>query len=540
MIKKHFLLILFLIGALFRFWQLASYPVSLSMDETAIGYNAYSILKTGKDEWGKTLPLAFQSAGDYKPPVNVYLTVPSVAIFGLNEFSVRLPSALFGSLTIIFLVLLLIKLKINPKAAYLTGLWLCLSPWHIHYSRASFEAITALFFLITGTYFFISWIEKHKIWQIISFIVCFSLAVWSYHAERLFVPIFVIGLVLFYRHQINFLKIKKQLLIGLVILSIFAIPFLKLTFFTPAVQTRAVSTSIFRETTLNNALHHGHYSNVQDFILNNDVYIVFHHWLGKYLNYFNFEFLFWDGMQFTKPGYPDVGLLYLVDLPIFLLGVWFLVKNKNHLLQKITLFWFLLGPLPASFTMNEQHSLRALVWLPAFAFIIASGFEQILKLKAKKIILIIYFVLLSINVLYFIDIYKYQFPKHFSEYWQYGYKEIAQYACQNKDKYNEIIISETFGSDGPLNTGLPYLYILFYCPSDPQKFMQTRAIDKISFHRITWRVDSSKPNTLLIAAPWDFLDAKIPEDQIIKKINFLNDKTGFLFVTTNKTNVKQK
>ena len=539
MIKKYSLFILFLVGVCFRFWQLTKYPVSLSMDETAIGYNAYSILKTGKDEWGEFLPLAFRSAGDYKPPVNVYLTVPFIAIFGLTEFATRLPSALFGSLTIVFLVLLLIKLKINPKIAYLTGFWLSILPWHIHFSRASFEAITALFFLVAGTYYFISWVEKNKSWQLISSIICFSLSVWAYHAERAFVPLLVIGLILLYRSQIKFQKIKKQLLPAFLVLSFFAIPFIKLAFLTPAIQTRAAVTSIFRENTLSNALHHGNYLNTQDFIFNNDIYIVFRHWLGKYLNYFNFQFIFWDGMQFTKPGFPDVGILYLVDLPIFILGIWGLIKTKNKLLKKLILFWFLLGPLPASFTMNEQHPLRSLVWLPAFALIIAFGFDQILKLKYKKLLLTIYFILLAINIFYFIDIYKYQFPKHFSEYWQYGYKEIAQYACQNKDKYNEIIISETFGSEGPLNTGLPYLYILFYCQSDPQKFMSTKSIDKFSFHRITWSVDSAKPNRLLIAAPWDFLDAKIPEDQIVKKINFLNDKPGFLFIST-KTNDKQK
>src|SRR4030042_566937 len=97
MIKnKYFfgIVIIFLIALLFRFYKLSSYPVSLSMDEVAIGYNAYSILKTGKDEWGQKLPLAFKSVGDYKPPVDIYLTVPSVWVFGLNEFGVRFPVAL--------------------------------------------------------------------------------------------------------------------------------------------------------------------------------------------------------------------------------------------------------------------------------------------------------------------------------------------------------------------------------------------------------------------------------------------------------------
>jgi 4-amino-4-deoxy-L-arabinose transferase-like glycosyltransferase len=530
--NKIILTIIFTIAVFFRFWQLTQYPVSLSMDEVAIGWNANSILKTGHDEWGEFLPLAFQSAGDYKPPVNIYLTVPSIALFGFNEFAVRFPSALIGSLTPIFLVLLLLKLKVKPTAAYLTGLWLAVLPWHIHFSRASFEAITALFFLIAGTYYYLSWVEKPKLSKILLWITFFSLSVWAYHAERLFVPILVLGLIFITHRQINFSKVKSQIIIGLIVLSIFALPFIKLTFFTPAIMTRAAVTSILRDPSLNTILHHGTYLNTKQLIFDNDIYLIFRHWLGKYLNYFNFEFIFWNGLQLTKPGYPGSGLLYFIDLPLIALGVFHLIRKKDTYLKKIVLFLFLLGPLPASFTMNEQHPLRALVWIPAFALIMANGYEKLLTLKNKKILFPLYFFILIINIFYFVDIYKYQFPKHFSEYWQYGYKEIAQYSCKNINKYNEIIISETFGSDGPLNTGLPYLYVLFYCQADPKNFMETKSIDKFSFHRITWRVDSAKPNRLLIAAPWDFLDTDIPENQIIKKINFLNGKPAFLFVAT--------
>ncbi len=538
MTKKIILIIIFITATFFRFWQLTKYPVSLSMDETAIGWNAYSILKTGHDEWGEFLPLAFQSAGDYKPPVNVYLTVPSILIFGFNEFAIRFPSALLGSLTPIFLVLLLLKLKIKPSATYLTGFWLAVLPWHIHFSRASFEAITALFLVIVGIYYYFSWIEKPKLSKIILWISSFSLSVWAYHAERLFVPLLVLGLIFITRHQIKISKIKSQIIIGSIILSVFAIPFIKLTFFTPVIMTRAAVTSILRDPSLNAILHHHNYIETKQLIFDNDFYLIFRHWLGKYLNYFNFEFIFWDGLELTKPGYPGSGLLYFIDLPLLFLGLFHLIQKKDNRLKKIILLLFLLGPLPASFTMNEQHPLRSLVWIPAFALIMALAYEKILTFKKKKIILPIYFLILLINIFYFIDIYKYQSPKHFSEYRQYGYKEIAQYACENQDKYEEIIISDTFGSDGPLNTGLPYLYVLFYCQSDPKKFMETKSIDKFSFHRITWRVDSTKPNRLLIASPWDFLDADIPENQIVKKINFLNDKPGFLFVSTKNENQK--
>ena len=87
--------ILFLIVVLafvLRFVQLDSLPPSLNWDEVSHGYNAYSILKTGKDEWGKFLPIIFRAYGDYKLPLYIYITAFSEFIFGLNEFAVRLPS----------------------------------------------------------------------------------------------------------------------------------------------------------------------------------------------------------------------------------------------------------------------------------------------------------------------------------------------------------------------------------------------------------------------------------------------------------------
>ncbi|KKQ38117.1 MAG: hypothetical protein US53_C0001G0022 [Candidatus Woesebacteria bacterium GW2011_GWA1_37_7] len=48
---KYILLLIILLAAFLRFWKLGSYP-ALNADEAAIGYNAYSLLETGKDEHG--------------------------------------------------------------------------------------------------------------------------------------------------------------------------------------------------------------------------------------------------------------------------------------------------------------------------------------------------------------------------------------------------------------------------------------------------------------------------------------------------------
>src|SRR3989344_6701054 len=99
MINRKLTLIIVL-AAILRFWHVTQTPPALYWDEVSLGYNAYSILKTARDEHGKFLPLTnFGAFGDYKPPAYIYATVPSIAVFGLNEFAVRFPSALFGTLT---------------------------------------------------------------------------------------------------------------------------------------------------------------------------------------------------------------------------------------------------------------------------------------------------------------------------------------------------------------------------------------------------------------------------------------------------------
>ncbi|MDP2918230.1 MAG: glycosyl transferase, partial [bacterium] len=58
---------IFLAGSLFiRFWRFGEIPPGLNRDEASIGYTAYSLLKSGADEYGRPWPLSIQSFGDWK------------------------------------------------------------------------------------------------------------------------------------------------------------------------------------------------------------------------------------------------------------------------------------------------------------------------------------------------------------------------------------------------------------------------------------------------------------------------------------------
>jgi len=156
--KWYFFLFLTVFFAAFlRFWQLGGNPPSLTWDEAAWGYNAYSLGVSGKDEFGRFLPHDFlESFGDYKPPVYAYLDILPVKIFGLTEFATRFPSALLGTLTVLITYFLTSRIfrsaekkrhVLNPEIiGLLSAFFLAISPWHINLSRAAFEANVETFF----------------------------------------------------------------------------------------------------------------------------------------------------------------------------------------------------------------------------------------------------------------------------------------------------------------------------------------------------------------------------------------------------------
>src|SRR3989344_445802 len=212
------------LGALFlRTVNLGNNPPAISWDEASIGYNAYTILTTGRDEHGTFLPLdAFAAFGDYKPPLPIYLTVPFVALFGLNEIAVRLPSAIAGTLTVWVMYLLVLEFFHKSKQAGVIGLitagLLAITPWHIMLSRAGFEANIALLFIVSGawmvlkarvnpTYFLYCWLP-------------FVAGIYTFNSTRYAGPLVAVGITVYIRDFIR----KKQFAYGLLIAVIALIP----------------------------------------------------------------------------------------------------------------------------------------------------------------------------------------------------------------------------------------------------------------------------------------------------------------------------
>ena len=106
--KRYWLPLVLLLAFLLRVLWLDIYPSGFTPDEASFGYDAFCILKSGKDQWGKTLPLVLESFGDFKPPLYAYILVPFVWLLGLSRPVVRLPNALLGTAAV-YVVYLLMK-----------------------------------------------------------------------------------------------------------------------------------------------------------------------------------------------------------------------------------------------------------------------------------------------------------------------------------------------------------------------------------------------------------------------------------------------
>ncbi|MFA5750291.1 MAG: glycosyltransferase family 39 protein, partial [Candidatus Shapirobacteria bacterium] len=193
--KKQWL-ILFLIlvlATILRFWQLGKTPSGFYSDEASLGYSAFSIMETGKDEFGQKYPIFFRSFTTFQAPIYIYLLIPVYKVLGMSVFSTRLLSAMAGMVGIWFSFWLVKNLSKKTNLALITVLLLAISPWTIIFSRASYETNIAFTFLVIALWSFYKF-KQNKKYLILAAIMA-ALSFLTYHSERVIVP--VIFLILF-------------------------------------------------------------------------------------------------------------------------------------------------------------------------------------------------------------------------------------------------------------------------------------------------------------------------------------------------------
>lgn len=543
-----YIIFLTLLGGFLRFTNLANNPPGLTVDEVSTGINAYSILKTGRDEYGNFLPISFKSLGDYKPPFYIYLTALSINFFGLNEFSVRLPSALIGTLTIPFVYFLFRELTKDKRIVIVGTTLFAISVWHIYYSRLALEPSVAMSLVVLGVLTFWKMIDSGKSSWAIGSALFFGLSVYTYHSERVFVPLLMLLLILLNRRKL----FVKRLAPGLFLTTsaiIFSV--LILNFFLGTDKTRAQMTLItydadFLRSAASDVISKSDwFSNLLKVSLGNPVSLLIFFVFRKMISFFQPSFLFFQGLKMTDIGSFGLGVMYLFEIPFFIFG---LIKTWQKKLphQTFVLGWIFLGLIPAAITQDELHPHRTLVIVPMLTFISAVGAIYLFDLLRKRLPSDYFKFCLGISLLFIVWdllrallIFSVHFPTEKAEAFFYGTKQSVEYVLENKDKYQEIVYDPNRGVIGPDIVGVPHAYILFYSKYDPARYQnlpkysdnKTFKFDKFTIRRIVWAQDRYKKNILFIGSPWSFPTQDLSQAKVLQKIYLPNGDLALEVVT---------
>jgi len=544
-LNKNLILLfgIILLAGIFRFWGLPTNPPSLYWDEVSQGYNSYSILKTGHDEHNEYFPIArFQAFGDYKAPVYIYLDVPFIALFGETPLGVRFPSALLGTLTVLAAYGLVLELfKTHKQRHFLalgTAFLLSISPWHVQLSRAAYEGNVATFFTVLAIYLFFLAKNRNFLWFILSGI-SFVLGFYAFNAHRVFIPLIVIVLGLFYLKD---LFVKKRLVIllgGCILALVLLVPFL-LYLRTPESKLRFNEVNIFTDSSIvkqsNAWIKEENNSLLADALHNRRVLFAFSY-LKHYLDFFNPNYLFFTGDVNPRFSMQDSGELYLWELPLLIFGAYMLIKYKRK--ESAFIFaWFILAPIAAATARETPHALRSETYIPTYEIIAAFGMLWLITFlgKFKPLYRKFCYVLLGVVVLVTVVVaahnYFAHFPIQYSSDWQYGYKEAVSYAKSQEGKYDVIAFTQNYGR--------PYIYVLFYGNISPQTYWKTGKVirDPFGFYNV------------LALGKYQFRDTLIqPSDagkrvlyvgdssqitknlKVLKIIDFLNKEPAFVIAT---------
>lgn len=461
--------IIMILAVFLRAYHLDTYP-PVNADEAALGYNAYSLLQTGKDEHGASWPLHFQSFGDYKPGGYIYLLLPFVKILGLNSLALRLPNLLL-SILCIYLVGQISRLILkNDYAQYFSMLFMAISPWHIIFSRGAWESSFAFSLFILGLYLFL---KKQKI---VITAIFWALSLYFYHSARVFLPLFLLSLLISnIKDKIEF---KRVLLIG-VLVALLSLPAF-VSFLKNSGTARFNGVGIFADLGPKNRaeelLNQDANTKLINRITHNYRLLYLFSFVDKYLSHFNLNFLFIEGDSVPRSKLPDLGQTSLFFFPLFLLGLFALTKldSKTKILMLILLFT---SPIASALTFQAPSALRSLYLLLPLTLILTLGSLQLLKYKRTFLTLFTIATLFSTTQL--IYSYFYRYPRELSLAWPYRFQEVVNYLKTNNSNNLPVYFTNTY--DQPY---ILYLYYSQYPPSRAQTQTKLTTPDQFGFSTV--------------------------------------------------------
>lgn len=454
--KRWVVILLFFIGIILYFYKLGDVPAGFYVDEATTGYNAYSLLKTGKDEYGKLFPVALRFFGSYSPPLYTYLTIPVISLFGLNIFTVRFISAASGVLMVLLVYFFAKSLNIFKvgSSIFITSLLFAISPWSLIISRAGYEVYFAFLLFSTGA--FLLWKALSNPKFLVAGLLVLSLSTYAAHAQRFLFPIFIAVYLFLFKEKLLSKSYRKTFYQGLVLSFITQIPNLYLLT-TPAFFTKGGL--FFGERVMAQATK---IATVLPAIISVPLSFL-REYFSQYSSYFSPRSLFLLGDPDFQRSAPELGVFYSWMVIPYFIGIYYLGREIKKVQYKYLIFLALLSPSLASFSGDPFSSQRALALLLPLLLIIGIGIDRIISKVRPSVWIPGVLFLLSFSLLMLWRSYFVFLPKERAIYWSYGYERLAAEIRSRPD--DNFIIDQTRQKPS-------YIELLFFLGFSPKEFQK--------------------------------------------------------------------
>ncbi|MFH0773504.1 MAG: glycosyltransferase family 39 protein [bacterium] len=366
-------------------------PSGILIDEASFGYNAYSILKTGKDEHGVSFPMVFKAFGDQKLPAYAYASVPFIKLLGLNNLAVRFPSVLAGTALAGIVFLLLIEIGFSIPISFIGGLVTATSPWSIIISRFGFESNFGLMFFMLGYFFIFKSYKKNSIVFAVLAGFCLGITLYSYVAFKLITPVILVGLL-----GIQYFTKSNKNKIWAIVFVTFLISIIPILITVFSSQTTArftqiglnYNTGLKMEIDENRAFCGTKLPKLLCYASSNKPLFYLRTYLHRYITGLSPSYLFLDGdVEYKYLNVDHFGSFYVWLLPFYFFGfayLWKKIKARSLTLQeKLLILGLLISPLPTLLVSGPQK-VRISALFPFISLVIMYGITQVEGMMKKS------------------------------------------------------------------------------------------------------------------------------------------------------------
>ena len=355
-------------AAILRLVSLTHAPPGLHQDEAANAWNAYCLLKTGRDQVGVRWPVfSSRSLGSNRSTLYLYVLMPFQALGGISPLTTRLPAAIGGVITVILLYLVGSRMFCRQVGLVAAG-FLSFNPWHIQMSRWGHEAslVPLLILIILALW---SWANlplgdsergSSRVWGAAVTGLAVGVSGYGYQAIRIFLPVFLIGTTLAsWRAWGRLLKTRQGVAASMALAITIAATFGPLVWKhvtePEVIAKRGQATWVWRGAETAGA----------------KVLSV----LGRYPGHFGIDFLFAHGDRYAVSSVPGIGQFHWYMAPLMIAGLVVVLRRvRSSAGARVLLIWVLLYPIADCFNSHiSMHALRSSPGLCGLILLAALG-----------------------------------------------------------------------------------------------------------------------------------------------------------------------